>query len=75
MDLKEYFRETDNDPDAQYRSFIAHRHWGRDNLAASRKPNIAMVHSYCFGGAFMSLCNCDIVITAEDATYGLSEIN
>ena len=28
MDLKEYFRETDNDPDAQFRSFIAHRHWG-----------------------------------------------
>ena len=75
MDLKEYFRETDNDPDAQYRSFIAHRHWGWDNLAMSRKPTIAMVNGYCFGGAFMSLCNCDIVITDEDATYGLSEIN
>ena len=33
MDLKEYFCETENDPDAQYRSFIAHRHWGWDNLA------------------------------------------
>jgi len=75
MDLKEYFRETDNDPDAQYRSFIAHRHWGWDNLAMSRKPTIAMVNGYCFGGAFMSLCNCDIVITDEDAIYGLSEIN
>lgn len=75
MDLKEYFRETDNDPDAQYRAFTAHRHWGWDMLANSRKPTIAMVNGYCFGGAFMSLCNCDIVITAEDAVYGLSEIN
>ena len=34
-----------------------------------------MVNGYCFGGAFVSLCNCDIVVTAEDAVYGLSEIN
>ena len=33
MDLKEYFRETDNDPDAMLGSFIAHRHWGRHDLA------------------------------------------
>ncbi len=75
MDLKEYFRETDNDPEAQFRSFTANKHWSWDILTNSRKPTIAMVNGYVFGGAFVPLSNCDIVITAENAIYGLSEIN
>lgn len=75
MDLKEYFRETDNDPEAFFRAFTANKHWSWDLLSNSRKPTVAMVNGYCFGGAFVSLCNCDIVVTAEDAVYGLSEIN
>ena len=75
MDLKEYFRETDNDPEAQFRSFTANKHWSWDILSNSRKPTIAMVNGYVFGGAFVALSNCDIVVTDEDAIYGLSEIN
>jgi trans-feruloyl-CoA hydratase/vanillin synthase len=75
MDLREYFRATDNDPTAQFRSFIANKHWSWEILAHSRKATIAMVNGHCFGGAFIPLCACDIVITAEDAVYGLSEIN
>jgi trans-feruloyl-CoA hydratase/vanillin synthase len=75
MDLKEYFRETDNNPDAFFRAFSANKHWSWDILANSRKPTVAMVNGYVFGGAFVSLCNCDIVITDEAAIYGLSEIN
>ena len=75
MDLREYFRATDNDPEAQFRSFTANKHWTWDLLINSRKPTIAMVNGYCFGGAFVPLCGCDIVITDEDAVYGLSEIN
>ena len=75
MDLKEYFRETDNDPEAFFKAFTANKHWSWDILSNSRKPTVAMVNGYCFGGAFVSLCNCDIVVTAEDAVYGLSEIN
>lgn len=75
MDLKEYFRETDKDPEARFRSFVAHRRWATDLLAWSRKPTIAMVNGYCYGGAFTALAACDIVIAAEDATFGLSEIN
>ena len=75
MDLREYFRATDKDPTAQFRSFTANRHWSWDILSMSRKPTIAMVNGYCFGGAFIPLCACDIVITAEDAVFGLSEIN
>ena len=41
MDLKEYFRETDNNPEAQYKSFTANKHWSWDILSNSRKPSIA----------------------------------
>jgi trans-feruloyl-CoA hydratase/vanillin synthase len=34
-----------------------------------------MVNGYCFGGAFTPLIACDIAIAAEDAMFGLSEIN
>ncbi len=75
MDLREYFRATDKDPTAQFRSFMANTHWSWEILAHSRKATIAMVNGYCFGGAFIPLCACDMVVTAEDAVYGLSEIN
>ena len=34
-----------------------------------------MVNGYCFGGAFTQLCACDFAIAADDATFGLSEVN
>ena len=49
MDLREYFRETDNDPAAQFRSFTANKHWSWEILSMSRKPTVAMVNGYCFG--------------------------
>ena len=39
------------------------------------KPTIAMVNGYCFGGAFIPLVACDFAIAAEEATFGLSEVN
>jgi trans-feruloyl-CoA hydratase/vanillin synthase len=39
------------------------------------KPTIAMVNGWCFGGAFTPLVACDLAIAAEDAQFGLSEIN
>ena len=75
MDLKEYFRDTDDDPEARFRVTVADRHWGWELLTWSRKCPIAMVNGHCFGGAWIPLCACDIVVTAEDAKYGLSEIN
>jgi trans-feruloyl-CoA hydratase/vanillin synthase len=39
------------------------------------KPTIAMVNGWCFGGAFTPLVSCDLAIAAEDATFGISEIN
>lgn len=75
MDLKEYFRETDGDAQAQFRSYTDNRRWSWDSLVRGRKPVIAMVNGYCFGGAFIPLCNCDLAIAADDAIFGLSEIN
>jgi trans-feruloyl-CoA hydratase/vanillin synthase len=34
-----------------------------------------MVNGYCFGGAFTQVCACDFAIAADDAIFGLSEIN
>jgi len=34
-----------------------------------------MVNGYCFGGAFTPLIACDFAIAAEDAMFGLSEVN
>ena len=39
------------------------------------KPTIAMVNGWCFGGAFTPLVSCDLAIAAEEAIFGLSEIN
>ncbi len=75
MDLREFFRATDDDPGERFRSGTASRHWAGEYIAWTAKPTIAMVNGYCFGGAFTSLYGCDIVITDEDATFGLSEVN
>ena len=75
MDLQEYFRETDDDPAAQFRLTMADRRWSWELLTWSRKATIAMVNGDCYGGAFIAMCACDVVIAAEEATFGLSEIN
>lgn len=76
MDLREYFRETDNAPDTvllNVRRIAEDWQWRR--LRDYPKPTIAMVNGWCFGGAFTPVCACDLAIAAESATFGLSEIN
>jgi trans-feruloyl-CoA hydratase/vanillin synthase len=34
-----------------------------------------MVNGYCFGGGFTQLIACDLAVAADDATFGLSEVN
>lgn len=76
MDLKEYFRETDNGPPSLRRRVRrAAGHWQWRELRNYPKPTIAMVNGWCFGGAFTPLIACDLAISADEATYGLSEIN
>jgi trans-feruloyl-CoA hydratase/vanillin synthase len=75
QDLKLYFRETANNPAERKKSNNASHNWRWELLTRFTKPTIAMVNGFCFGGAFTQLCACDFAITAEDATFGLSEVN
>ncbi len=75
QDLKEFFRELDNNPAERRRAGWASQEWRWRRLFTFPKPTIAMVNGYCFGGAFTPLIACDIAIAAEDAVFGLSEIN
>jgi trans-feruloyl-CoA hydratase/vanillin synthase len=76
MDLKEYFREVDNaTPIEAMRVRRDSMSWQWRRLRFFPKPTIAMVNGWCFGGAFTPLVSCDIAVAAEDAVFGLSEIN
>lgn len=75
MDLKEYFRETESQGlrgtrKAQRESYG----WWR-RLRWYQKPTIAMVNGWCFGGGYGPLFACDLAFAAEEAKFGLSEIN
>lgn len=75
MDLKEYFRETEaKGPIAVRRAQRDSYGWWR-RLRWFEKPTIAMVNGWCFGGAFAPLFACDLAIAADEAQFGLSEIN
>ena len=75
MDLKRFFRDIDDSPAERTRARKASRHWSWDRLRGFNKPTIAMVNGYCFGAAFTCVCAMDFAIAAEDATFGLSEVN
>ncbi len=76
MDLKEYFRETDGKPEiAQERMRRDCSQWQWKLLRFYTKATIAMVNGWCFGGAFSPLVACDLAIAADEAVFGLSEIN
>lgn len=75
QDLQLYFRDTANNPEERRRSNTASHHWRWGLLTRFPKPTIAMVNGYCFGAAFTQLSAVDFALTAEDAIYGLSEVN
>ena len=75
QDLKLFFRDLDDKPVERARAREADRSWGWYKLRGFTKPTIAMVNGYCFGGAFIPLVACDFAIAADEATFGLSEIN
>lgn len=76
MDLKEYFRETDQAAEiVQERVRRDASTWQWKLLRMYAKPTIAMVNGWCFGGGFSPLVACDLAIASETAVFGLSEIN
>lgn len=75
MDLKEYFRETEVDGLAGTRKAQRESYGWWRRLRWYQKPSIAMVNGWCFGGGYGPLFACDLAFAAEDAQFGLSEIN
>jgi feruloyl-CoA hydratase/lyase len=75
MDLKLYFRALEDKPGERIRAEWVTHQWRWYRLWNFPKPTIAMVNGYCMGGAFTQLVACDFAIAADDAKFGLSEIN
>jgi feruloyl-CoA hydratase/lyase len=75
QDLRLYFRGTEGKPQERRRAAAASHSWRWERLTEFPRPTIAMVNGFCFGGGFTQLCAVDFVIAAEDATFGLSEVN
>jgi trans-feruloyl-CoA hydratase/vanillin synthase len=75
QDIELFFRDLDDKPADKRRAILASQEWRWNQLAHFPKPTIAMVNGYCYGAAFTPLVACDFAIAAEDAKFGLSEIN
>jgi trans-feruloyl-CoA hydratase/vanillin synthase len=75
MDLKEYFRVTEAQGLGAIRKAQSEAYGWWKRLRWYQKPTIAMVNGWCFGGAYGPLFACDLAFAAEEARFGLSEIN
>src|SRR6516164_909193 len=75
QDIKLYFRGTESDPAMRHKARRASNQWRWQKLSMFPKPTIAMVNGFCFGGAFTQVAACDFAIAADEAQFGLSEVN
>ena len=75
QDLALYFRGTANDPVEKFKAAEASESWRSHRLINFPKPTIAMVNGYVFGGGLTPVVSCDVAIAADDAVFGVSEIN
>jgi trans-feruloyl-CoA hydratase/vanillin synthase len=75
QDIRLYFRANDGAPAARAKARHASNQWRWQRLSTFPQPTIAMVNGYCFGGGFTQVCACDLAVAADDAIFGLSEVN
>jgi trans-feruloyl-CoA hydratase/vanillin synthase len=75
MDLKEFFHDLKDNPKEYNRILRLATEWRSRTLRYFPKPTIAMVNGFCFGGAFAIVESCDLAFAANEAKFGLSEIN
>lgn len=75
QDLRLFFRATDNAPRERFEAAENSHSWRWSRLSKFPKATIAMVNGFCFGGAFTQLIACDLAVAADDAVFGLSEVN
>jgi len=75
MDLKEFFRAGDILTPEKRAAFGRSSQWQWRRLRFFLKPTICMVNGWCFGAGFNSMIACDLAVAADEAQFGLSEIN
>src|SRR3990172_3174079 len=73
-DLKEFFAEQMERPLQFRRASLDFEQW-REKLRTCPKPTIAAVNGWCLGGEISVICMADFAIAAEEAKFGLPEIN
>jgi feruloyl-CoA hydratase/lyase len=73
--VKQFFVDLKDNPPEFDRIFRVATEWRFRTLRYYPKPTIAMINGYCFGGAFSIVEGCDLAFAANEATFGLSEIN
>jgi trans-feruloyl-CoA hydratase/vanillin synthase len=76
QDLKQYSLEMESQPEwvkDDIREKV--RKWRTELLRALPQPVIARITGWCLGGALTVTVGCDVAIAAEDAKFGLPEIN
>jgi len=76
QDLKQYSLEMESQP-ARMRDEVREkvRLWRNRMLRTLPQPVIARITGWCLGGALTVVAGCDIAIAAEEALFGLPEVN
>jgi trans-feruloyl-CoA hydratase/vanillin synthase len=76
QDLKQYGLEMESQPEwvkDDIREKV--RKWRTELLRALPQPVIARITGWCLGGALTVTVGCDVAFAAEDAIFGLPEVN
>ncbi len=76
QDLKQYGLEMESQPEwvkDEIREKV--RKWRTELLRALPQPIIARITGWCLGGALTVTVGCDVAIAADDAKFGLPEVN
>lgn len=76
QDLKQYSLEMESQPERvrdEVREKV--RRWRNEMLRTLPQPVIARITGWCLGGALTVVAGCDIAIAAEEALFGLPEVN
>jgi trans-feruloyl-CoA hydratase/vanillin synthase len=75
MDIKEFLVGLKDKPDEYDRIERLSYEWRARTLRRFPKPIVAMVNGYTFGGGLAIVEACDLALAAEEAMFGVSEIN